>query len=91
MGSDADDLFFQLSKGLGDDLAVRLSFDQERHFLSSPVHERKREVVVEVRSRLGFGPWWILSYEFESIHNQNGVNGEKARNHYFTSRLEFVF
>jgi hypothetical protein len=92
MGSDADDLFFQLSKEFTEDLSFMVSFDQERHFLSSPVHERKREVVVEVKSRFGFlRPWWISSYEFELIQNHNGVSGEKARNHYLTNRLEFVF
>jgi hypothetical protein len=92
MGIDSDSIFFQLSKELVEDLSILFSFDQERHFLSSPVKERKREFIFEIKSRFGWlKPVWILTYEYEAIQNYNGINGEKAKNHTFISRTEFSF
>ena len=92
MGSDAESIFIQLSKEWVENLSLIFSFDQERHFLSSPVKEKKREFVFEFKSRFGWlKPLWILSYEFEAIQNRNGISDEKARNHYVTSRLEYSF
>ena len=92
MGSDAESIFFQLSKDLSEGFSLRFSFDQERHFLSGPVKERKREFIAQVKSRLGWlKPWWIISYEYEGIKNHNGIQGEKAKNHAISSRLEYSF
>jgi len=92
MGSDAESIFFQLSKEMSEEVSIRFSFDQERHFLSGPVKERKREFIVQVKSRLGWlKPFWIFTYEYEGIKNHNGIQGEKAKNHTISSRLEYIF
>ncbi|MEK6576006.1 MAG: capsule assembly Wzi family protein [Nitrospirota bacterium] len=100
MGSDADDLFIRVTRYLADWLQVGIQCDIERHGLSNPVIEKKKEVALDSSIYISRRIRYMIGYEYERIENldrdgdaltHNPIPGEDATNHYVWTSISLIF
>ncbi len=100
MGSDADDLFIRVTRYLADWLQVGIQCDIERHGLSNPVIEKKKEVALDSSIYISKRIKYMIGYEYERIENldrdgdaltHNAIPGEDTTNHYVWTSISLIF
>jgi hypothetical protein len=100
MGSDADDLFIRITRYLTDWLQVGIQFDIERHGLSNPVIEKKKEAALDGSIYISRRIRYMIGYEYERIYNldrdgdalsHNATPGEDTTNNYVSTSISLIF
>jgi hypothetical protein len=88
MGSDADDLFFRISKTIAflstpyfESVKIGAQLDMERHGLSLATKEKKTEIVADILWAHAEQVKLLLRYEFEGYRNFDYVAGRYSKNH----------
>lgn len=102
MGTDAIDLFIRSTRYLTDDLQLGTNMNYQERARGLPVHERKREVAVDLT-------WWYsrqtqvsVGYTYQRIKNPGQISsatpfvetfasGVTANNHLFMTSLTMTF
>lgn len=98
MGSDADDLFFRISKELTflstpyfDTVKAGAQLDFERHGLSLSVMEKKTEFAADILWTHAGEVGLSLAYELENYKNFQFTSGKSSKNHIVLLKADIKF
>ncbi len=90
-GTDADDLFIELSHKPNDKILYYLSFDKERSGISKAYCQEKFQYFLGAGYDLIKGASLSVQYGFEEIDNVDNVKGRKQENHLIGAEFTFNF
>jgi hypothetical protein len=91
VGTDAKDLFAEVSFSPRQELLVRLNFDREERGASLPTPERHYQGNIEIQWDVNHGTRLDFRYGYEEISNLNHFSGEEQENHLAEVQISIQF